>query len=68
MPTFGRNQVIFIAGCAVVLFGSTLVLAWLEPEQAKMWIDFAPDFAWKSLTTLIGGSALVKTATAIKGK
>lgn len=62
----GRNQWIVIVGGLVVLGIGLGSLFWLDLDAAKEFLNFAGSFGWKVITGALGGSALIKAATALK--
>lgn len=58
MLRLGKKQWIIVAGSLLVLGSGLGVLAWLDLEAAKAYLDFAGSFGWKAIAAVSGGAAL----------
>jgi len=61
----GRKQWIAVIGGALVMGSAMWAVGTLEPESAKMFLDFAGGFGWKVIGFTTGAPALAAVGQAI---
>jgi len=65
----GSNQLIACIAYGIVLLGSVPMVLFTAPEQASTWLDWSIVFVPVAVGSILGGSAIVKSAQALaKGK